>query len=93
MMHEATTPQGKVFWLDGLDDPLIGSPLVTLKLREAATNGIQAEWPAPPIVIDLQNFSEIRFVLEAIYPGQVTFSANAPKAAEMVEPIDPLAIY
>lgn len=93
MMYEAQTPEGKLFWLDDLENPLAGSPLVILKLRNAAENGIQAIWPADPTPIDLLNFGDVRFALEIIYKEGLTFSDNAPEASQLVDPIEPNVDY
>jgi hypothetical protein len=93
MMYEAQTPEGKLFWLDELENPLAGSPKVILKLRQAAEFGVQAIWPGDPTPIDLLNFGDVRFALEIIYKDEVTFSDNAPEASQLVEPIDPDVIY
>ena len=92
-MYEAQTPEGKLFWLDDLENPLAGSPLVILKLRDAAENGIQAIWPGDPTPIDLLNFGDVRFALEIIYKEGLTFSDNAPQANQLVDPIEPNVDY
>ena len=92
-MFEAQTPQGKVYWLDELEDPLIGSPVVIVKLREAAENGLQASWPANAVDIDLLIPGDVRFALEVLYGSDVTFSDNAPEASPLIEPVEPGLIY
>jgi len=93
MMWQAFTPQGAIYWLDNLENPLIGSPVVALRLREASEVGIQAFPTALTINIDLQNAGEVRFALETLYGPDVTFTDNAPVATEFFEPVDLTLVY
>jgi len=93
MMWEAVTPQGRIYWLDDIENPLIGSPVVALRLREAAEIGIQAFPTALTINIDLKNPGEVRFALETLYGPDVTFSENAPEATQFFEPVQPGYVY
>jgi hypothetical protein len=88
MMFEAETPQGKITWLSDLDDPFFGSPIVILRLKQCATEGLQAAWPAEPVVIDLRNPGDVRFALETIYKDGLTFSLDAPEASVFYEPVE-----
>ena len=93
MMWQAFTPQGAIFWLDNLDNPLIGSPLVALRLREASEVGIQAFPTALTININLQNPGEVRFALETLYGPDVTFTHDAPPATQFFDPVEPGLLY
>lgn len=87
MMWTAKTPDGMLYWLDDVDDPISGSPLVTLKLRACAESGIMLAYPAAPVVIDLKDGSEVRTALEALYET-ATFSDNAPEPKDFFGPTD-----
>lgn len=93
MMWEAATPQGTIFWLDDIDNPLIGSPIVALRLREAAEIGLQAYPTALTIKINLQNAGEVKFALETLYGPDVKFSDNAPEATQFFDPVQPGFVY
>jgi hypothetical protein len=93
MMWEAATPQGIIYWLDDMDNPLIGSPIVALRLREAAEIGIQAFPTALTIRIDLQNPGEVRFALETLYGPDAKFSETAPEATQFFEPVESGFVY
>jgi len=93
MMFEAQTSQGRIFWLSDTDNPLIGSPVVILRLRDASERGLVASWPAAPVEIDLSIPGDVVYALEAIYGANVTFSPDAPEPTEFFEPFDPDVIY
>jgi len=93
MMFEASTPQGKVTWLSDLDNPFVGSPVVIVRLTNAAQSGIQVAWPSEPVMIDLMNSGDVRFAMEALYGDEVTFSPNAPEPTQFFEPAEPGFIY
>lgn len=93
MMFEAQTPQGKVTWLSDLDEPLAGSPIVIVRLKDCAALGIQIAWPAEPVKIDLKNPSDVRAALEALYPENLTFTGEIPKSTQFYEPAEPGLIY
>jgi hypothetical protein len=93
MMWEAQPPQGSIRWLSDLEDPLIGSPIVAVRIREAAETGIQATWPAALVFIDIKKAGDVRFALEMLYGADVQFSDDAPEPTEFVEPVEPGLIY
>jgi len=93
MMFEASTPQGKVTWLSELDNPFIGSPLVIVRLQNAALGGLQVSWPSELVMIDLLVPGDVRFALEALYGDEVTFSPDAPEPTQFFDPVDPGLIY
>lgn len=93
MMFEAQTPQGKVYWLDGLDYPLIGSPIVTLRLRLASETGLVGAWPAEPVAINLSIPGDVVYALEVLYGPDVTFSPDAPEPTDFFGPVEPGLIY
>lgn len=93
MMWQAQTPQGQFYWLSETGNPLVGSALVTYKIREVAESGLQLAWPAPPVQIDITNPGDVRLALEVIYGDSVTFSDNAPEATQYFESADPDLIY
>ena len=93
MMFEAQTPQGKIYWLSDTENPLIGSPIVILRLIDASERGLVASWPAEPVQIDLSIPGHVVFALEAIYGPEATFSSDAPEPTEFFEPFDPDVIY
>tara|TARA_B110000971_G_C19733136_1_gene374022 strand:+ start:345 stop:626 length:282 start_codon:yes stop_codon:yes gene_type:complete len=93
MMFSAQTSQGTVTWLSDMENPLIGSPFVILRLRDASERGLIAAWPAAPVEIDLSIPGDVVFALEAIYGPTVTFGPDTPEPTEFFEPFDPDVIY
>jgi hypothetical protein len=78
MMFEAQTSQGKLFWLSDTENPLVGSPIVILRLIDASKRGLVATWPAAPVQIDLFAPCDVVFALQAMYKENVTFSPGSP---------------
>lgn len=93
MIFEAQTPQGRIYWLSDMENPLVGSPIVILRLIDASERGLEAAWPAEPVQIDLSIPGDVVYALEAIYADNVTFSPDSPEPTEFFEPIDPDLIY
>jgi hypothetical protein len=93
MMFKAQTSQGTVTWLSDLENPLVGSPFVILRLIDASERGLIAAWPAAPVQIDLSIPGDVVFALQAIYGLGTTFSPDAPEPTEFFEPFDPDLIY
>jgi hypothetical protein len=93
MMWQAQTPQGIITWLSDTDEPLVGSPIVAYRLREASTTGIRPFIPCDTVQIDLSNPGDVRFALEVFYPDEVTFDENTPPATEFFEPFETGLIY
>lgn len=93
MMWDAQTPQGKIYWLSDLANPLIGSPIVAYRLREAAETGLRPFIPGVTVNIDLLNPGNVRFALETMYGNEAQFSENAPEPTEFFDPFDPSVVY
>lgn len=93
MMFQAQTPQGKITWLSDLDEPLAGSPIVIVRLKDCASSGIQLAWPAEPVEIDLTNPGDVRAALEGLYPEGLTFTGDVPEPTKFYEPVQPGFIY
>lgn len=88
-MYEAATPDGKIYWVSDMSGNLFGSPIITFTLKEIAQSGFQTAYPSAPVKIDLNNGGDVRFILEALYGDDVTFSDSAPPATEFFPPAEP----
>ena len=88
-MYEATTPDGKIYWVSDMPGNLFGSPIITYRLKQIALNGFDTAYPSAPVEIDLNNGGNVRFVLEGLYGDDVTFSNSAPPATEFFPPAEP----
>lgn len=93
MMFDAQTPQGKVTWLSDLDEPLAGSPIVIVRLKECAALGLQVAWPAEPVKIDLKTPGDVRAALEVLYSENLTFTGDIPESTQFYEPAETGLIY
>lgn len=93
MIWNAKTPDGQIYWATDLTGQIFGSPLLVLRLREAAETGIQPSYNSEIVPINLGNAGDVRLALEVFYGQAARFSETTPEATKFSDFVDPNVIY